>query len=226
MNVLCDLPPAVARYRRLQRCIPGVDGLYQTVRAIVEMTAPPSGRIMVVGAGGGRELELLSTLGDSISFIAVDKSPEMLSLAREMAEGLKINDRVTFIIGTPEDVPEGRTCEVATSLLVMHQIPDDGSKLAYLRHIRARMDLGSTFILADVCLENKSEFNTMRPVFLAHARSIGLTEDEAAIDVRVVPTLSTVSEQRTRTLLLEAGFGGATPFFRSLWYAGWWSQAI
>jgi tRNA (cmo5U34)-methyltransferase len=225
MNYDGPLPFAVSQYREVQRLIPGVEGLYRAVRAILEVEGPVGGLVLAVGAGGGRELETLGPSAKGFSFVAVDPSAAMLDLARERAAALRLADRTRFVHGEIDAAPLEPGCDAATSLLVMHFLPDDGAKLAYLRAVRARLKPDAPFVLADASVEDRSAFERMRPVFLAHAELVGLPPEAALGGAGALANMPLIDEARTRALLHEAGFSAMTPFFRALWYAGWWARA-
>ena len=131
MNVDYDQEPPfpVAEYRAMQRAIPGVEALYLLVRAALDSLLQEQARVLLVGAGGGREIETLAPSPKGYSFIAVDPAVAMLDQARACAAACAAQDRTMFIPGLVYDVPEQPLCDAATSLLVMHLLADDGRRL-------------------------------------------------------------------------------------------------
>jgi tRNA (cmo5U34)-methyltransferase len=220
------LPLWIAEYRKMQRSIPGVDGLYAATQAIIEACVPACGNVLVVGAGGGRELELLGTSGKHLSFVAVETSLSALDRTRAFTNDLGLNERITFVCGEIDTAPLTPFSDAATSLLVMHFLPDDGAKLKYLREIRARLQTSAPLIIADVSFEDRAAFERTIPLFLKHAEMSGVSLDHATVDPNVIPTMPIINDRRTCALLREAGFSEITPFFRGFWYAGWWARAI
>ena len=219
------LPAQIAAYRDMQRSIPGVDGLYAATRAILAASIQDAGRLLVVGAGGGRELELFSDIGPELCFLAVDVSGDRLEQTKAFVTARGLGERIEYVAGSVEAAPEAPLCVGATSLLVMHSIPDDGTKLRYLQAIRSRLVLGAPFVLADVSFSDQAEFERIVPAFLEHARHAGVATHSSDVDPRVIPTMPVINDRRTRELLAQAGFGDVTPFFRGFWYAGWWARA-
>ncbi|MEO0823838.1 MAG: hypothetical protein AAF074_25945 [Pseudomonadota bacterium] len=128
------------------------------------------------------------------------------------------------MLGTVDDAPDG-PFEAATSVLVMHFLPDDGAKRAYLAAIRQRLRAGALYIHVDVCVDSPAEREAMVEPFLRHAALQGLPAAKARIAPRIIRELPVISEARTRALLAETGFGAVTAFFRGLWYAGWVARA-
>ena len=75
---------------------------------------PPDGRVLIVGAGGGLEINHLAGVEDGWRFVGVDPAPAMLDLARAVA-GPATGDRLTLIEGTIVDAPPG-ALDAATRL--------------------------------------------------------------------------------------------------------------
>lgn len=210
----------------MQRSIPGIDGLYAATRAILAASIPEGGTVLVVGAGGGRELELLHDLGPEVSLLAIDVSAETLERTRAFMDASGHGARISYVTGPVEAAPNAPLCVGATSLLVMHSLSDDGTKLRFLQSIRSRLVPGAPFVLADVSLDDPAEFERTVPAFLEHARRAGVPAHHADVDPRVIPDMPIVGDRRTRELLAQAAFGEITPFFRGFWYAAWWARAV
>ncbi len=125
-----DSPPMpVDRYLEAQRVIPGVETLYAVLRSVLDANCAPGARVLVIGAGGGREVEALLPSPRRYRLLGIDPSADMLAIAK----GFVTDDaRVELRQAMLEDVPE-RDFDAATCCLVMHFLPDDGTKLAFLR---------------------------------------------------------------------------------------------
>lgn len=128
-----------AMYQEMQRAVPGFDGMYQLVHALIASHSNNAPRVLVVGAGGGREVEELRGSGAVGRLTAVDPSAQNLDLARSVVEGPHATFEVRFLVGTVEDIPDGETFDVVTSLLVMHHLKDDVAKLTYLKELKRRL---------------------------------------------------------------------------------------
>lgn len=216
-----------ANYRSFQAAlIPGVEGLYRALRAITDAVLSDGASILIVGAGGGREIEALGASPSGYRFLGVDPSPEMLAVAQACVATERLGDRTRLIEGLVDDLPRDEMFDAATALLVMHFIPDDGSKLAFLSGIRARLRRGAAYLHADTCFDNSGMFERMAPVFAKNAVMGGLAPDVAASVVERIRTLPIVSETIVRERLEQSGFRVVAPFFRGLWYAAWWAEAI
>lgn len=215
-----DRIPA-GEYRQMQRALPGVETLYHLLRAVAESHLAAGSRVLIVGAGGGREIETLAPSPLGLQLLGVDPSPPMLALAQAYAQTAGAADRTQLIAGQIDDVPDGPWADLATALLVMHFLPDDGSKAAFLAAIRQRLRPGAPLLLADLSPVDAAEFAGMSPVFLAHAELMGLDRARIASGLGVMAGLPTIAPARTTALLHHAGFASVTPLFQGLWYRAW-----
>lgn len=216
-------------YENLARkFIPGYDGLYSLVQILLAENLPDKANILIVGAGGGKEVVTFGEAFPEARFTGVDPSEKMLGVARELVEKASSQSRVSLHQGTIADLDDAQF-DAATALLVMHFLPDDGEKLAFLQNIAKRLKPGAKFILADGCFdkENASEFEWQMKAYKNHAKLKGapteiLDEAVKTINERVNP----VSEERDLELLREAGFGNIRHFFKSLWVNGWTAERV
>lgn len=231
MNDGDTLPFAAADYRKMQSALPGVDALYRLMHAAIETTLTNGNAVLIMGAGGGREIEALCQSRLNFQITAVDPSESMLTLARAYAQHYQVEHRVNFVHGLIDDVPADKHRLVsngyaaATSMLVMHFIDDDGSKRAYLRAIRRRLRPGAVLVLADVCFESAEEFTALQPLFVHHAELAGLSGQQARTALEVIAELPVIRPARTLELLSEAGFTTIQPLFQTLWYRAWSCRA-
>lgn len=196
------------------------------MRAIFDVVLRDQASILVVGAGGGRELETLGSSSKSYRLVGVDPSSEMLALAQSSVEKHALAQRTMLIEGFVDDLPPEVLHEAATSLFVMHFLADDGAKRDLLKAIRQRLQVGAPYLHVDVCFESIEVFERLRPVYVAHAEANGLESKQAVEVARRVGTMPIISVSLLEARFTEAGFRMITPFFRGLWYAGWWLEAV
>ena len=153
----------------------------------------------------------------------MDPSPGMLSSARNKVEEQGIGDRVDTVCGTVEDLSAERRFDAATSILVMHLIPDDGSKLEFLKEIRKRLNPGAPLVLMNMCgVAGSEEHKQKTAATRAHASRNGLSAEFLEdFESRVVAKAPFVPESRDVQLLNEAGFRVGFEFFRAFSLCGW-----
>lgn len=226
------MPIPTSEYRRVQYVMPGVDALYRCIRAICEAQLCDTADILVIGAGGGREIEALAASPKMFQLTGIDPSEDMLVVAREYVAAANAGHRVKLIKGLTADLPETAAFDAATSILVMHFLPDDGSKEAYLAEIRKRLKNGANYFHADVTFGDRAEFEALASAMRAHAALVNLAEvadfppQAIAKMAFEQPISSIISDARTRALFASTGFCVVAPFYRGFWYAGWWLEAV
>lgn len=219
-------------YRRVQHVMPGVDALYRCIRAICDAELEQDAEILIVGAGGGREIEALAASPRHYRLTGIDPSNAMLDIAREYVASAKASERVELVQGLTANLLETASFDAATSILVMHFLPDDGSKQTYLCDIRKRLRVGATYLHVDVTFGDRAEFEALASAMRKHAALVGLAEIADAPPTAIArmafgqPTSGIVSETRARELFASAGFRVVAPFYRGFWYAGWWLEAV
>ncbi|MGL5839860.1 MAG: class I SAM-dependent methyltransferase [Sphingorhabdus sp.] len=226
------MPMAASDYRRVQAVMPGVDALYRSIRAICDARLVQGAQVMIVGAGGGREIEALATSPKGYWLTGVDPSADMLAIAQDYVVAAGAEDRVRLVQGHTTDLPDNAGFDAATSILVMHFLPDDGAKKNYLHEIRQRLTPGASYLHVDVSFGSRAEFEALAAAMREHAALVGLEEIADAPSTAIAKMAfeqqpsSIVSEARTIQLFAECGFRLITPFYRGLWYAGWWCEAV
>jgi tRNA (cmo5U34)-methyltransferase len=213
-----------AMYQEMQRAIPGLDAMYRLAHALIASHGENAPHVLVVGAGGGREVAEFRNSDVIGGITAIDPSASNLEMARSVAGGSGASPEVDFIVGTVDDLPDGVTFDIVTSLLVMHHLPDDGAKLEYLKGLRNRLAPGGQLIHADVCFDESAEFYNQIPAFLAHANIRGVSAEATRLELDAIPKLPVVSGNRTRALFAEAGLTEPQEVFRTLWYRCWVSK--
>ncbi len=213
-----------AMYKEMQRAIPGLDAMYRLVHALIASHGKEAPHVLVVGAGGGREIEELRNSGAVGTITAIDPSARNLETARAVAGARGASPQVRFIVGTVDDLPDAESFDIVTSLLVMHYLPDDGSKLTYLRGLHQRLAPGGQLIHADVSFDESEDFDRLTPALRAHADIFGVSADAVRLELDAIPKLPVLSGGRTRDLIKEAGFSEPREIFRTLWYRCWFAS--
>lgn len=76
-------PRAISGYaENAARRVPGLRDAHRMAALLLAESTPPTGRVLVVGAGGGMELGHFAESNPSWHFDGVDPSAEMLNLAK------------------------------------------------------------------------------------------------------------------------------------------------
>jgi tRNA (cmo5U34)-methyltransferase len=204
--------------------LPGMSVMHELTMQLMEESMGSEGSALLLGAGGGLELDAFAKAKPTWKFTAVDPSPQMLEVAKEKLDYAK--DRITWAISYIADAPM-ETYDSATCLLTLHLIPDDGTKLSVLKDIKSRLKEGGRFIIVDNCFDRKDKtFDTKMARFINQARTKDIPEDILEmVQKDVTEKTESISEHREVELLEEAGFKNIDLFFASLSWRGWVAEA-
>jgi tRNA (cmo5U34)-methyltransferase len=197
----------------------GYELVFELATALLRASCPDDGNILVVGAGGGMEVQTFGLAPVRWHFTGIDPSANMLTLAQDKVAANGLSDRVQLIQGIPNDLPLAPQYDAATCMFVLMHLPDDGSKLRLLQSIARRLKPGAPLILADSVRDRRAEFV---PAWQHYSVSRGIpVADMAAFLERIKTGGNTVTEARNLELLTEAGFSTTTRFFTAFVINGW-----
>lgn len=205
-----------------EQFIPGRRAIFAIVEAaLLELLADGPARILVVGAGGGEEILRLGENNSNWSFVGVDTYQPMVELARNRLAETPVGAR-SRVETTTIDALEDDGFDAATCILTAHFVPDDGSKLAFLKAIHTRLKPGAPLVIVDgVGVAGDPKTELLRRIWTRHAVRNGVSEDVARSNAENFKNVAVVSEEREEDLLTSAGFERLTPIFRGLAIKGW-----
>jgi tRNA (cmo5U34)-methyltransferase len=218
-------PACVARYAEGPgRVIPGFPTLHRMIAQLLAERVGSTGRVLVLGAGGGMELDSFTAAQPGWSFVGVDPSAAMLEQARQVLADRA--SRVELREGCIPDAPSG-PFDAATCLLTLHLLPDDGTKLEALRAIHARLAPGAPFVVVDNCIDvNAPDAERQLERYARYAVASGMDAAQMKKWKDVAKNvLGMVAPAREEALLAEAGFGGSELFYAGLSWRGWIAYA-
>ena len=222
-----DDPEFVKRYAEGPgRFVPGYQVMQRMVAQLIGEAIGRTGDVLVLGAGGGLEIEAFARLEVGWRFVGVDPAKAMLGAARALVASAGAGDRVLWHEGYIFDAPTG-PFDAATSLLTLHFAPDDGAKRDTLLAIRERLKPGAPFALVDLCMEKDAADHELR---LARYRAFAINSGADPKDVaetveRVRNVINTVPAVRNEQLLVESGFRDADLIYAGLSWRGWVARA-
>ncbi|PSB26525.1 class I SAM-dependent methyltransferase [Chlorogloea sp. CCALA 695] len=214
--------PATEYDTAARQSIPGYDALFSMVAALFQHHLTDDAHILIVGAGGGNELQTLGNVHSHWRFTGVDPSEKMLAVAQSKVERLGISERVTLHKGVIDDLPL-QPFDAATSLLVMHFLPDDSSKQNYLQAIASRLKPGSPFLLVDLQGDKQSDsFKLLVEGWQTRAKMAGMEPQLLTELVNgTLQHLHCIPESRTLELLQQSGFKNVIRFYTAFVFSGW-----
>lgn len=217
-----DLPDINDYASLAEQYIPGRRAIFSIVEAsFLELLGNGAARILVVGAGGGEEILRLGLENPSWSFVGVDTYEPMVDLARRRLAGTPVGPRSDVHATTIEQLDEAGF-DAATCILTAHFVPDDGSKLAFFKAIRARLKPGAPLAIVDgVGVTGEARTELLRRIWKRHAVRNGVAEEAAESNAQNFRNVAVVSADRQEELLTSAGFKELVPIFRGLAIKGW-----
>jgi tRNA (cmo5U34)-methyltransferase len=219
-----DDPAAVARYSQgPARQVPGLSGLHRMTLLLLAEGAGTSANMLVVGAGGGMEIEVFALARPGWTFDGVDPSPEMLKLAATTLA--PFGERVRLHEGLVDVAPEG-PFDGATCLLTLHFVERD-ERLRTLREIRARLKPGAPLVVAHHSFpQGEDERALWLSRYAAFAAASGVPAENAnAAAVAIGERLPLLSPEDDEALIAEAGFADVSLFYAGFTFRGWVARA-
>ncbi|MGV9010182.1 class I SAM-dependent methyltransferase [Brevundimonas sp.] len=206
---------------RPRKIIPGFDGLHRIMAQLLGETSPAN--TLVVGGGGGLELQTLIRALPEGRFCAVDPSAEMIAQGRAY-----LGDPVSvdWVEGYVFDVPT-TPFDAATCLLTLHFVPDDGAKLETLKAIHSRLKPGAPFVIAHLSIDKNDPASDRRFDRYLKFSSDSDLDPKVLKEAheRVRTQLNCVGPARDEELLREVGFSDVEPVFRGFYWCGWVAYA-
>lgn len=213
-------PDMVAGYcEGPRRFVPGLDALLQMTAQLLAERAPDNARVLVLGAGGGSELEAMASAHPNWHFTGVDPSREMLDLAARTASDHM--GRITLVEGLIDDAPDG-PFDAATCLLTLHFL-GFAERQRTLRALHRRLRPGAPFVAAHMAFP---QMGPERDLWLdRYARfAIGSGFDpDLAWNARaaVVTNLQALEPAHDEQILRDAGFCSIDLFYTAFTWRGW-----
>jgi tRNA (cmo5U34)-methyltransferase len=217
-------PDAVARYRDgPPRQVPGFADLHRMTDLLVAERTPDDGRVLVLGAGGGLELEHLAAAHPCWQFDGVDPSAQMLGLAE--ATTLPFAARIRLHEGYVESAPAG-PFDAAVCLLTLHFIAAP-ERLDALGHLYRRLNPGAPLVVAHHSYPPQPpERDTWLARYAAYGVGSGFPADRMAKTIGAIrDRLPVLSPQDDEALIRQAGFNDVSLFYAALTFRGWVAYA-
>ncbi|WP_341527562.1 class I SAM-dependent methyltransferase [Nostoc sp. UHCC 0302] len=224
INFDSNPPVAVNEYDNMaQIALPGYEAMHTMALSFLRSHLPKEANLLIVGAGTGMELVKFGQRNLAWQMLGVDPSSNMLAIARDKIQQHNLSQRIQLFHGFTQDLPSTPLYDAATCILVMHFLPDDGSKLALLQSIAQRLKSSAAFILVDVFGEKGTrEFEQMAAIIKIFWQEMGMTPEKSVESLETIHKgIHPLPESRVLELLQQAGFGNIIRFYTGLWVGGW-----
>lgn len=198
--------------------VPGLADLHRMASLLLAEGTGPAANILVVGAGGGLELQAMAAARPEWRFVGVDPSAPMLDIARQTAGAF--SDRISLLQGVAADAPKG-PFDGATCLLVLHFL-EAAERLATLKDIRRRLKPGAALVVAHHSRLDGGNIERWLARSIAFGDRTGLDPSKVAASAAMMaerlPVLTIAEDE---ALLAEAGFVDVSLFYAALSFRGW-----
>ncbi|MDI2587527.1 class I SAM-dependent methyltransferase [Psychrobacillus sp. NEAU-3TGS] len=212
----------------VRRTLPTYDPMLRLSQTFLRANLEENASLLILGGGGGNELKAFGPTNTGWNFTAVDPSKDMLEVAKKKAEQMEMDNRVELINGTIEDVPIDQAFDAATCILVLHFIPNVEDKLALLKKVRSHLKTGAPFVLVskfgDPASPEFKELVTLWKNYWLDTTKLPVEKVEELMKGTL--TEFSISEEKLRELLVEAGFHRIANFFKTNHFGGWICHAL
>lgn len=172
--------------------------------------------LLIVGCGTGNEIKVFNDKLPNLEITGVDPSHEMIGQAQERFAEKEV---VRLVEGQVKYLSQKAVYDAATMILVLHFMPDDGTKFSLLEDIAKRLKPGASLVLVDIfgaASELKKNLEVLR-----HMLPKGL--DAETINERlqrIEKNIQYIPERRLKVLLEAAGFEPPNRFYQAAVYGG------
>lgn len=219
-----DEDKANAYDRVIRQVVPGYETLHHMIKVLLtRYVSETNANFLSAGCGTGLELTQLGQDFPNWRLTGVEPAPAMAAVAQENVRLHHLADRCEVVEGYVDDLPVEAVFDGASLILVMHFVPDDGTKEALLRSIADRLKPGAPLILADLHGEPGTDRMTQfMEVWADWQRFMGMPDHIVARGFEhVVRDIQFVPEDRIIELLENAGFVNVERFYGALLFGGW-----
>ena len=204
------------------KIVPAYNAIYELTRHLLRTRLNSEAKILVAGSGTGKEIIDCARNNPHWSFTGFDPAELMLSIAQKKVAAASLESKISFVHGLIEDVA-GADFDAATAILVMHFLPDDGTKLDFLKAIADKLKSGSPIVLVDLEGEiGSDEYNVLNAAWKNQQQFIRAVGDRVDEEFAVrEKEVYFIPGERIELLLKEAGYIKITRFFKAYLFGGY-----
>lgn len=213
----------------IRKAIPGYEALHSMAQSLLETNLSPSANVLIIGSGTGMELINYGEKNSQWFLTGVDPSDDMMAIAKEELANRKLSDRINLHAGHIDTLPKTKLMDAATLILVMHFVPDDGSKLKLLKDVARRLKPGGELILADLHGDKSAPYfaklkKAWQKFYFSQLDDTNKAKAEHSFETSINKSIHFVPEARIIELLNIAGFNNVTKFYNAFLFGGWTAQ--
>ena len=217
-------PQVVARYAEgPPRFVPGYNAMQRMAMLLIAERVPEDAQVLVLGAGGGLELNVFAQAHPGWTFDGVDPSAEMLKLAERTLGPLASRARLHqgYIDGAPQGPFDAAAC-----LLTLHFMALEERRRTAIE-VRRRLKPGAPFVVAHLSVpQGEGERALWLSRYAAFVVASGLEPDKAANARAAIDTQTNIlTPEQDEAILREAGFSNVSLFYAAFSFRGWVAYA-
>ena len=177
---------------------------------------PSGSQVLVVGCGAGAELLEAQSIRPDWALTGVDPAVSLLKEARcRLGQAAS---KVQWVESRVEDLTGEASFGAAIAVLVLQELPDDGSKLAFLSALARLLQPGAPLVLVDVLAGSGGLASGTNQQFQA---ALKLFQGDPGAQALASPTpLHLIGKARRSALLAAAGFTDPLRFYQALQVEG------
>lgn len=219
-----DPGDAASYAARVARHVPGLHDMHRMAGILLAEQVPETGRVLLLGAGGGLELKAFAQAHPGWRFDGVDPSPGMITQAQDILGD--DNAKVTFHHGYIDDAPGG-PFDGAACLLTLHFLPRE-ERLRTLRALHHRLLPSAPLVVVhhSFPIGGDGEHDLWLRRNAGWLIAAGTPEAQAMAGIATIkerlPVLPPEEEER---LLTTAGFRDVQLFYAAFTFKGWVARA-
>ncbi len=202
--------------------IPAYHSLHELTQHLLRAKLDKVARLLVAGGGTGKEMVDCLRNNPHWVITGFDPAEPMLAIARKKVAAASLENNISLVRGLIDDVAE-KDFDAATSILVMHFLPDDGTKLNFLKGLADKLKPGAPMVLVDLEGEiGSAEYNTLNAAWKNQQLfKRGETDRVKEEFVRREKEVHFIPQERIQSLLEEAGFINIHKFFKAYLFGGY-----
>ncbi len=204
------------------KIIPAYYSIYELTQHILRDRLQKDANILVAGAGTGKEIIDCSLNNPHWCFTGFDPAEAMLSIAKKKVVAASLEDKISLVHGLNENIVE-KDFDAATSILVMHFLPDDGTKFNFLKGMADKLKPGAILILVDLEGEiGSDEYSTLNAAW-KNQQLFTRGENERVSEEFIIreKEVQFIPQKRIESLLEEVGFINIHKFFKAYLFGGY-----
>jgi len=212
----------------IRQIIPGYEAMHDMVRIYLQERLGGGAEVLVAGVGTGQEAVSYGVNNPGWRITGFDQAETMLSIASERIRENHLEERVELIEGSINAVGQDHCYDAATSLLIMHFIPDNGEKYEFLMEIFNRLKPGGIIALVDLTGDKNS---IIYEKFMAEMKGwqLEFRADKEQVEedmAHITRQVDTISQNRTEELLSKAGFVNIRQFYQAYLFCGYFAEKL